>query len=62
MSKIKPIIARSPEDLARALGLSAAEAKEWQVQRALLKRLKVKVFVRSGEKFRTAHDSGQPRT
>jgi hypothetical protein len=29
-----------PEELAGALGLSAAAANEWQVQHALLKRLK----------------------
>jgi predicted XRE-type DNA-binding protein len=40
MHKLKPTVARTPEDLAKALGLSAAEAKEWQVQYALLKRLK----------------------
>jgi predicted XRE-type DNA-binding protein len=40
MSKIKPILARTPEDLAKILGLPAAVAKEWQVQYALLKRLK----------------------
>jgi hypothetical protein len=39
MSKIKPIIAKTPEDLARTMGLPAAVAKEWQVQHALLKRL-----------------------
>ena len=40
MNKLKPIIAATPEDLAGALGLSTAAAKEWQVQHALLKRLK----------------------
>jgi predicted XRE-type DNA-binding protein len=40
MHRIKPTVARTPEDLAGALGLSAAEAKEWQVQYCLLKRLK----------------------
>jgi predicted XRE-type DNA-binding protein len=40
MPKIKPIIAATPEDLARVLGLSAVEAREWQVQHALLRRLK----------------------
>jgi len=39
MSKIKPIIAKTPKALAKALGLSAADAKEWQVQYEL-KRLK----------------------
>lgn len=40
MTKIKPIVARTPEELAEALGLSAATAKEWQVQHSLLTRLK----------------------
>jgi predicted XRE-type DNA-binding protein len=40
MPRLKPIVASTPEDLAAALGLSAAEAKEWQVQHVLLKRLK----------------------
>lgn len=40
MRRLKPIVATTPEDLAAALGLSAAAAKEWQVQHALLKRLK----------------------
>src|SRR5437868_2873632 len=38
--KLKPTVARTPEALAEALGLSAADAKEWQVQYELLKRLK----------------------
>jgi predicted XRE-type DNA-binding protein len=37
---LKPIISKTPEELAAALGLSSVEAKEWQVQRVLLKRLK----------------------
>ena len=40
MRKVKPIVAKTPEELAGTLGLSAAAAKEWQVQYALLKRLK----------------------
>jgi predicted XRE-type DNA-binding protein len=40
MIKAKPIIAKTPEDLARVMGLPASVAKEWQVQHALLKRLK----------------------
>jgi hypothetical protein len=30
MPKIKPFIARTPEALAEALGLSAADARKWQ--------------------------------
>lgn len=40
MSDLKPTVAASPEELAGALGLSRTEAKEWQVQYVLLKRLK----------------------
>jgi len=40
MPKIKPIIARTPEQLARALALPRSAAKEWQVQHDLSKRLK----------------------
>jgi predicted XRE-type DNA-binding protein len=40
MRKTRPFIAKTPEALAEALGLSAAGAKEWQVQYALLQRLK----------------------
>ena len=40
MPKLKPIVAATPEALAGALGLSSKEVKEWQVQHALLKRLK----------------------
>jgi predicted XRE-type DNA-binding protein len=40
MHKLKPIVARTPEELAGALGLCAAAAKEWQVQHVLVKRLK----------------------
>ena len=40
MRRLRPTVATTPEELAGALGLSAAAAKEWQVQHALLKRLK----------------------
>ena len=40
MRKVKPIMVRTPEELARSLGLAVAEAKEWQVQHAMSKRLK----------------------
>ena len=40
MLTLKPVIARTPEELAGALGLPGVAAKEWQVQHILLKRLK----------------------
>jgi len=39
MNRLKPVIARTPEELAGALGLPAITAKEWQVQHVLVKRL-----------------------
>ena len=39
MPKPKALVATTAEELAGALGLPSAEAKEWQVQHALLKRL-----------------------
>jgi predicted XRE-type DNA-binding protein len=40
MSKVKPIIAKTPEELATTLGLSPSAAKEWQVRGDLMKRIK----------------------
>ena len=40
MPDLKPIVARTPEDLADALGLQRTAAKEWQFQHTLLARLK----------------------
>ncbi len=46
MAKIKPVVAKTSEELADALGLSPADAKEWQVQHELLKRLRAIVAKR----------------
>ena len=40
MPKVKPIVAKTPEELASNLGLSNTDAEEWQVQHLLLKKLK----------------------
>jgi hypothetical protein len=40
MPKIKPIVCKTPEELAAAMGLSAAAAKEWRLQDLLLTRRK----------------------
>lgn len=40
MPKLKPTVARTPEALAKALALSATDAKEWQVQYELMKQPK----------------------
>ena len=40
MSKIRPIVAKTPESLVVALGLPPSMAREWQVQHSLVKRLR----------------------
>lgn len=40
MIRTKAVVARTPEALARTLGLSGSESHEWQVQHALLKKLR----------------------
>ena len=62
MHKIKPIVARTPEDLAKAMGLSAATAKEWQVQHALLRRLKAIVHRENITHAQIALRAGTSRT
>jgi predicted XRE-type DNA-binding protein len=62
MRKVKPVIAATAEDLARSLALPAAEAKEWQVQHALLKRLKEIVRKHKYTHAEIAVRSGTSRT
>jgi len=62
MHKLKPIVARTPEELAGALGLSSAAAKEWQVQRILLGRLKEIVRRRKITHAEIAQRAGASRT
>jgi predicted XRE-type DNA-binding protein len=62
MHKLKPIIARTPEELAGALGLSGTEAKEWQVQHVLLKRLKEIARKRKITHADIAKEAGTSRT
>src|SRR5215471_2832520 len=62
MHKLKPIIAKTPEDLAAVLGLSPAAGKEWQVQHALLKRLQEIVRKRGITHAEIAKRSGTSRT
>ena len=50
MPRLKPVIASTPEELAKTLGLSAVEAEEWKVQYVLLKHLKEAV-----RKLRVTH-------
>ena len=62
MHKLKPITAAAPEALAEVLGLSTAAAKEWQVQHALLKRLKEIVRRQKMTHAEIARRSGSSRT
>ena len=62
MRKLKPIVAATPEALAGALGLSSTEAKERQVQHALLKRLKEIAREHSFTHAEIAKRSGASRT
>lgn len=62
MPKLKPTVAATPESLARALGLPPAEAKQWQVQHALLTRLKQIVRAHRFTHLEIARRSGTSRT
>src|SRR6266567_7228797 len=62
MARFRPIVARTPADLAGALGLSTAEAKEWQVQHDLLKRLKEIVAKQGFTHAEIARRAGTSRT
>lgn len=62
MPKLKPIVARTPEELARALALSDVAAKEWQVQHNLSKRLKEIVLHRRITHAEIAKRAGTSRT
>ena len=62
MPKIKPVVARTPEELAEILGLSPADAREWQVRNALLEHLKEIVRKRKLTHARVAERAGTSRT
>ena len=62
MRRFKPTVAATPEELAGALGLSPATAKEWQVQHALLKRLKEIVSRQKITHAEIARRAGTART
>ena len=62
MIKTKPVVARTPEALARTLGLSGAESHEWQVQHALLKKLRQIVRDESLTHAQVAQRGGSSRT
>lgn len=60
--KAKTITARTPDALAQALGLSGVEAQEWQVQHALLKRLRQIVVEGGLTHAEVARRGGSSRT
>ena len=61
-TKTKLAVAKTPEALARTLGLSGAESHEWEVQHALLKKLRE--VVRAGQltHAQVAQKGGSSRT
>jgi predicted XRE-type DNA-binding protein len=62
INRKKKIIARSPEEIAKAIGLTAADSKEWQVQYSLLKRLQQVVREEGLTHAEVARRGGSSRT
>jgi predicted XRE-type DNA-binding protein len=62
MHRLKPIVARTPEELAGALRLPGAAAKECRVQEDLLRRLKEIVRRRKITHAEVANRAGTSRT
>ena len=62
MSKVKPVVARTPEALAEILGLSPADAREWQVRYVLLRHLKEIVRKKKITHATIAERAGTSRT
>ncbi len=62
MARVKPVVAKTPEQLAEALGLPQADAREWQVQHALASRLREIVRKRNYTHAQIAALSGTSRT
>ncbi len=60
--KTKTVTANTPDALARTLGLSGVEAQEWQVQHALLKRLRQIVSDEALTHAEVAQKGGSSRT
>ena len=61
-NRTKKSIARSPEELAKAIGLTAAACKEWQVQYALLKRFQQVMRDEGWTHAEVARRAGSSRT
>ncbi len=62
MGKTNPVVANTPEALARALGLGGVESQQWQVQHELLKKLKQVVHQESLTHAEVAERGGSSRT
>lgn len=62
MTRTKPVIAKTPEALARTLGLSGSESHEWKVQHALLKKLRQIVLDESLTHAEVAKKGGSSRS
>jgi predicted XRE-type DNA-binding protein len=62
MHKLKPVVCNTPEELAAAMGLPAAEAREWQLQHALVKRLQEIVLKKGMTHAEVAKRAGTSRT
>ena len=62
MTKSKTVTAETPEALAQTLGLSGVESQEWQVQYALLKRLRLAVDELGLTHAEVARRGGSSRT
>jgi len=62
MSKLKPIVASDPDELAAALGLSGVEATGWRFQHLLLKQIKAIVHKHGMTHSEIAKRAGTSRT
>ncbi|HEY3742147.1 MAG TPA: XRE family transcriptional regulator [Bryobacteraceae bacterium] len=62
MTKPKTVIAQSPEELARTIGLDPVDSQEWRVQYALLKRLRKAVQDQDLTDAEVARRGGSSRT
>jgi predicted XRE-type DNA-binding protein len=59
---VKPVVAKTPKELAEALALPAADAKEWQVQHELAIRLREIARKNNYTHAQVAARSGTSRT
>jgi predicted XRE-type DNA-binding protein len=62
MKKTNFVVAKAPDALAQTLGLSGSESQEWQVQHALLRKLRLIVKAESITHAEVAQRGGSSRT